>query len=173
MRIMGFDVSSSTVGWAVLDVTKQGIKYHQSGWFKPSKKGHVFANLTDLQTQILTLLQHHRPDKIAIEDLVQYMPKMSSAATIIKLAIYNRLVGLTAFEFLQAPPELYSVMAIRHGIKLNKQLPAKEDIPVLVEQRLQIKLTTQFKKTGSVRPEKFDEADAIACALFCALKQTI
>ncbi len=172
-RIMGFDISSSVIGWSVFNIDKkQNISLIDSGIYKPSKSGHLFENLKSLKEDILELLIEHKPDKVAIEDVIQYMPRASSANTIIKLSLYNRIVGLTAYEYLEEPPELYSVMAIRHGIKLTKELPKKEEIPELVEKLLSITLTRQYKKTGAIRSELYDESDAIACGLFCCFKLT-
>lgn len=170
---MSFDVSSSVIGWATFNIDKKNnTKLVDSGFFKPSKTGHLFENLKSTKEKILDLLEEHNPNKVAIEDIAQFMPKVSSANTIIKLALYNRLVGLTAFEYLNEIPELYSVMAIRHGLKLTKDLPKKEEIPELVEKLLGVTLPRQYKKTGVVRPELYDEADAIACGLFCCYKLT-
>jgi len=170
---MSFDVSSSVIGWAIFDIDKaNNIKLLDSGFYKPSKSGHLFENLKTLKEDILELLQEHKPDKVAIEDIAQFMPKVSSANTIIKLALYNRLVGLTTYEYLGEIPELYSVMAIRHGLKLTAQLPKKEEIPELVEKLLGVNLPRQYKKTGAIRTELYDEADAIACGLFCCYKMT-
>lgn len=170
---MSFDVSSSVIGWASLNIDKkENTKLLDSGFFKPSKNGHLFENLKSVKEEILDLLKEHKPDKVAIEDIAQFMPKVSSANTIIKLALYNRIVGLTAYEYLNEVPELYSVMAIRHGLKLTKELPKKEEIPELVEKLLSVTLPRQYKKTGMLRPELYDEADAIACGLFCCYKLT-
>lgn len=170
---MAFDISSSVIGWAILNINKNNnIKLISSGVYKPPKNGHLFENLKTLKDDIVELLIEHKPDKVAIEDIAQFMPKISSANTIIKLALYNRIVGLTVYEYLGQIPELYSVMAIRHGLKLTKQLPKKEEIPELVEKLLNITLTRQYKKTGAIRSELYDEADAIACGLFCSYKIT-
>lgn len=172
MRIVSFDVSSSVVGYAVIDIKKQDIKLFESGTFKPSKKSHVFENLRHLREQILEILEQYKPDKIAIEDIAQFMPKVSSANTIITLALYNRMVGLTAYEFLHEPPEMFSVMTIRHGLKRGSELPKKEEIPDLVENMLGVTLPVKYKKSGAIRTELYDEADAIAVGLYCAYKVT-
>jgi Holliday junction resolvasome RuvABC endonuclease subunit len=169
---MSFDVSSSVVGYAVFDLKGKDIKLIYSGTFKPFKKGHVFENLRHLREDINSLLEEYQPTKIAIEDIAQFMPKVSSANTIITLALYNRTVGLAAYEFLAEAPELCSVMAIRHGLKQSSVLPKKEEIPELVEKLLGVTLPVKYKKTGAIRTELYDEADAIAVGLYCAYKIT-
>jgi Holliday junction resolvasome RuvABC endonuclease subunit len=173
MKIMSFDVSSSVVGYAVLDISKKNeIRLVDSGTFKPYKKGHLFENLKNLREEIFDLLNQYVPDKVAIEDIAQFMPKVSSANTIITLALYNRMVGLAVYDFLDEAPELFSVMAIRHGLKQTSELPKKEDIPQLVENLLGVTLPVKYKKTGTIRPELYDEADAIAVGLYCSYKLT-
>lgn len=169
---MSFDVSSSVVGYAVFEIKKSDIKLLHSGTFKPSKRSHLFENLKSLRDDINQLFREHKPDKVAIEDIAQFMPKVSSANTIITLALYNRTVGLAAYEFLDEAPELFSVMTIRHGLKQTKELPKKEEIPQLVESLLGVTLPIRYKKSGAIRPELYDEADAIAVGLYCAYKLT-
>jgi len=173
MRVMGFDVSSSTIGWGLFNIDKKNnIKLLTSGFFKPAKNGNLFENLRALQEEINQLLKQHSPDQVSIEDIVQFLPRQSSANTIIKLAIYNRIVGLTVFNYLGKPPELCSVLAIRHGLKQTKDLPTKDQIPALVESLLKIKIPKQLKKTGSLKEEFYDQADGIACGLFYCYKLT-
>lgn len=173
MRLLAFDISTNTVGWTVLDVVHNDrIKFIKCGFLKPSKKGSIFERLKLLQIEINYLLNNYKPHKVAIEDIAQYMPGVSSANTIIQLSIFNRVVGLTVFEFLNESPELFNVMAIRHGIKLGNKLPKKEDIPTVVEKRLKIKLPTLYKKTGQLKDEFFDQADSVAVALYYAYKLT-
>lgn len=173
MRILSFDISSSTVGWAVFDIDKKSnIKLFDSGFFKPLKNGHIFNKLQNVRNHITILVKQYKPNKTAIEEIAQFMPKVSSANTIITLALYNRIVGLTIFDLLKEPPAMFSVMSIRHGLKLTKDLPKKEDIPQLVENILNIKLPVQYKKNGSIKSEMHDQADAIACGLYYCYKLT-
>ncbi len=170
---MGFDVSSSTIGWCVIDISKSNkLKLYDSGYFKPSKNGSIFERLIEVKEEISSLLNNYKPEQVAIEDIAQFMPKVSSANTIITLALYNRMVGLTIFENLKKSPELFSVMTIRHGLKQTKELPKKEEIPELVEKLLNINIPAQYTKSGKIKPERYDEADAIACGLYFAYKLT-
>jgi len=162
---MSFDVSSSTIGWAVFNIKNNKINLFDSGFFKPIKKNNIFENLSYVREQIKNLLDEYNPDEIAIEEIARFMPKLSSANTIIVLALYNRMVGLTVFDHLKKIPYLYNVMTIRHSIKLSKELPKKEEIPELVETILNITLPRKYTKNGIIKSELYDEADAIACGL--------
>jgi Holliday junction resolvasome RuvABC endonuclease subunit len=173
MKFMSFDISSTTTGWAVFNVDKKNnIKLLDSGFFKPSKNGDIFERLASVRADVNSLLKTFKPEEVAIEDITQFMPKMSSANTIITLALFNRTIGLAVYDFLNKSPHLYSVMAIRHGIKQTADLPKKEEIPALVESLLGVSLPRQYKKNGTPKDELHDEADAIAVGLFHAYKIT-
>jgi len=198
--IIGIDVSSSTIGWGVLEKDGDDIRFIDAGFIKPNKTTKkpkkltkkaaaakkpskkpvittsIFNSLHQVKADISDLLKKYKPDEIAIEDLVMFMPKKSTARTIITLAIYNRTVGLLCYEALSKEPSLYNVMSIRHRLKLDKQFPAKEDMPALIEQRLTIQfpwVTKTVKKKGVqtiiMCEESYDVADGIAVALYHAL----
>jgi hypothetical protein len=78
------------------------------------------------------------------------------------------MVGLLAFDYLKRSPELFNVMSIRHGLKLDKDLPKKEDMPELVAQHLGISFPYEYNKKGKSKTENEDKADAIAVALYYA-----
>ena len=163
MRILGLDASSSTIGWSILDHddatnTTELIAYD---YIKPPKKGNLLVRLHETRSLVNKVLNKYKPDIVAIEDIVSFMQGGSTAKTILLLAAFNRMVGLACFDFLEHPPALFNVMSIRHGIKLTKDLPKKEDIPALVESLLGITL----EMSTSIK-ERNDVADSIAVALF-------
>jgi hypothetical protein len=169
-KIIGFDISSTTTGWCVLDVDAElkNIKYIDSGYFKPIKDGTIFDRLSHSKEQIIKILDEHKPDEVVIEDLIQFMKGHSTAKTIITLSLFNRNVGMVAYDYLEKNPQLFSVMTIRHGIKTNKILPSKEEIPELVAQHLGIKFPYYYGKGGKIKTESYDVADAISVALYYA-----
>lgn len=179
MRVLGLDVSSSTIGWALLEVEATGSSHKVSlldvGFIKPPKNGSIIERLAATRTDIKALIEKLQPTKIAIEDIVQFMAGASTAKTIIILTAFNRMVGLVAHDYLaqyKETPEFFSVMAIRHGLKTGKKFPKKEDMPKLVCKQLNTKLNPILNKVGKVKPETYDRADAIAVALYYAYKLT-
>lgn len=179
VRILGFDVSSSTIGWALLVVEWAGnyykISLSDAGFIKPIKDGSIIERLASTRTEIKTLIERLQPTHIAIEEIVQFMAGGSTAKTIITLTAFNRMVGLVAHDYLvqyKETPKFFSVMSIRHGLKTGKKLPKKEDIPKLVCKQLNAKLNPILNKVGKVKPETYDRADAIAVALYYAYKLT-
>jgi hypothetical protein len=63
-------------------------------------------------------------------------------------------------------------MTIRHGLKINKLLPKKEEIPELVAKHLGITFPYQLNKKGKIKIENYDMADGIAVALYYSFKLT-
>jgi Holliday junction resolvasome RuvABC endonuclease subunit len=167
MRILGFDASSATVGYCVLDC-QEGLtpKLVVCNFFKPLKKGGIFERLKDLKTKVVEILEEYKPDEVCIEEIMKFMPRASTATTIIALATVNRTVGLCCYEYTNKEPLLYSVMAIRHKLKLTKIFPKKDQIQGLIETHLGIKLETLYNRNGKIKPETGDIADACAVALY-------
>jgi Holliday junction resolvasome RuvABC endonuclease subunit len=169
-RILGFDASSSTIGFAVLDLEKDTneVRFICCDYYKPPKKGDILERLLQTKKDIYQILDKWKPDYIAIEDIVQFMGGGSTAATIIILTSFNRMVGLTCLEYSKKSPKLFSVMAIRHGIKLADALPKKEEIPEVVATHLKMEPFLHYKKNGNIAIETYDMNDAIAVALYCS-----
>lgn len=171
--ILGLDVSSSTIGWCILkinDLTKD-IKYVDSGFIKPIKTGAITERIINTRDKITKIINNFLPDYIGIEDLIKFMPK-STATTVVMLTTFNRMVCVASYDFLKKSPQLFNVMSIRHGLKINKKLPKKEDMPELVAKHLGITFpyvyNTKGKKKGTIKVESGDIADGIAVALYYA-----
>ncbi len=171
-RVLGFDISSTTIGWCVLDIIDNEIKLVKMDYVKPPKDKSIIDRLFETRSKIQTIINRYKPDYIGIEDIIQFMKGASTAQTIIVLTTFNRMVCLLARDYLNKNPELFSVMTIRHGLKINKDLPKKEDIPALVSQHLGINfpyiLSTKGKNKGKIKVESYDMADGVAVALFYA-----
>lgn len=169
-RILGFDVSSTCIGYCLLewnDVTND-ISFKSMNHHKPIKTGNIVERLFKTKKVIDNIIKQYKPDYIGIEDIIQFMPQKSSAITIITLAVFNRMIGVAAHDFLNKSPELFNVMQIRHGLKFDKELPKKEDMPDLVAKHLGITFPYLYKKNGTRAPESEDMADGVAVALYYA-----
>jgi len=175
---MGLDISSKTIGWGILDVnieTKE-IKYIDSGIYHPLKKGHLIEKLSHTREAIIDIIYEYNPDEIVIEDILLYIANRSTAKTIVCLATFNRMICLLAYDYLNKIPNLISVSNIRKSIKLNKKdkMPIKEEIPEIIEKRLNIKFPYYYNTRGKDKGKKihissYDRSDALACALSFAL----
>jgi len=173
-RVLGFDVSSTTIGYCVLDIDESSgkIDFVAADYVKPIKKGNIIERIADTRTKIKKIIEITKPDYIGIEDIIQFMQGKSTAKTIIMLTSFNRMIGLLAYDYLGKSPELFSVMTIRHGLKIGKQLPKKEDMPELVSKHLGITFSYGVNKRGNAKVENYDMADGIAVALYYAFMLT-
>ena len=172
--ILGFDVSSTTIGWCSLswDGATNDITLIEMGFIKPPKKGSIIERIVETRNKVQKVIVDTKPDYIAIEDIVQFMAGKSTAKTIIMLTTFNRMIGLTAYDYLGKEPTWYSVMTIRHGLKTGKVLPKKEEMPDLVSKHLGITFPYEINKKGKVKVESFDMADGVAVALYHAFVLT-
>lgn len=169
--ILGFDVSSTTIGHCAVswDEITNDIKLVNAAYLKPLKKGSILERIVDTRNKIQKIIVDAKPDYIAIEDIIQFMAGKSTAQTIIMLTTFNRMIGLTAYDYLGKVPELFSVMTIRHGLKLTKDLPKKEDMPAVVSNHLGITFPYEYNRLGNIKVESYDKADGMAVALYQAL----
>lgn len=167
-KVLAFDVSSTTIGWCVLEIDGININFVYADYIKPLKKGLIIERVANTRNKIQDLINKVQPDYIAVEDIIQFMAGQSTAKTIIMLTTFNRMIGLCAYDYLKRSPELFSVMSIRHGLKTGTVLPKKEDMPELVAKHLGITFPYQYNKKGKVKVESFDMADGVAVALYYA-----
>jgi len=178
-RILGFDVSSETIGWGLVstDNTSGHIILIDSGYLKPIKDGQIIDRIIDTRNKVNDIIIACKPDYIGIEDIIKFMKGKSTANTIIMLTTFNRMIGVLAFDYLKFRPELFNVMTIRNGLKIGKISPKKEDIPELVAKHLGITFPYEYKtgkrsKVTKIVDESFDRADGIAVALYYAFVLT-
>lgn len=168
-QILAFDASTTTIAFAHLVVKNGKAELLACDHFNPSKKLDLFPKLSKVQDFVKSVLKATSCQQTAIEDIILHMAGFSTAKTISTLAVLNRTVGLTIFNETGLEPELINVMKIRHCLKLTKDLPKKEDMPVLVENYINVPFPYVYKKTGKQAIESQDRADAIAVGL-CSLK---
>ncbi len=166
------DASTATIGLCIVDYCDDKAKLKHQEYYKPPTKGNLFERLAAVRLYIQEKIDEFKPDDLAIEDIALYM-KLSTARTLATLAVLNRTVGLAIYNKTEKAPYLYNAMRIRHAIKLDKDLPSKEEIPELVAKMLNFKFPYEYRKKrdGSeiLKDEVSDMADAIAVAL-CHIK---
>lgn len=169
-RVLGFDCSSSCIGYSILEITSESeIKYISMDYLNPIKTGTIVQRLADTRDKIQKIIEETQPDYIGIEDIIKFMKGASSANTVILLTSFNRMICLLAHDYLkkfEREPALFSVMSIRHGLKLNKIFPKKEDMPELVSHHLRITFPWEMNKKNKPRVECYDKADGTAVCLY-------
>lgn len=172
MRAISFDISSTTIGYAVFEYDEVYFNLLKCSYLKPSKnkKLSLFDKFSAIKKEINKLFDEYKPEEIIIEEIIKYFPGASSANTIITLAVWNRMIGLYSYEYFNKSPHLFTALAVRHGIKRQKQFPTKEEIPALVKTYVG-NLDFPLNKKGELKTESYDMADAIALGLFFILKE--
>lgn len=170
-RIVCFDASTTTIGLSVLEQNIDGKIYlcHHE-FYKPPKSDYFLDDLLETKKFILSFIEEHNPDQVLMEEIVQFMQGKSSAKTVIKLAVFNRMIGLSYYEKYNKMPIMLNVLKVRHAIKLDNKLPQKEDIPELIAKHLGIEFPYYYKinrrtKEQEIMVESYDVADSIALGL--------
>lgn len=171
-RVLGIDCSSTTIGVCLLEINGDDIRFVDCSYLKPIKTGSIVDRMVDTRDKMKKIIEDYAPDYIGIEDIISFMQGKSTASTIITLTTFNRMICLLARDYLNKSPELFNVMSIRHGLKLNKKLPSKEEIPDLTAHHLGVKFPYKMNKKGLPAAESYDMADATAVALFYCFNLT-
>lgn len=170
-KVLSLDVSSSCIGIAILTENDDNsiiLNYLTS--YKPPKKGNILERILAVKEHILLILEEFEPDEVAIEDILLFMSRMSTAKTVVCLAIFNRTVGLTCLEKTNKLPFMYPVATIRATLKTGKERLSKEDMPSAVSKKLGIEWDWQLNRKGKPALSNFDRADSIAVGLCHILK---
>lgn len=166
-KVCGFDISSTTIGLSILSVDGEKITLDYSDYYKPTKDGNIIERLFETKKFILNFLKEKKPDYVAIEDILKFMKGGSSANTIILLAQFNRMIGLTALEKTKKVPQLIGVQTVRRLIRPEgwSGKVKKEDIPDLLMNHYKFDFTVKHNTKGNIAAETYDMADAVAVAL--------
>jgi hypothetical protein len=167
---LGFDVSSSCVGYGVLKQHDDGrLEVVAIGHFQPVKE-NIFDNLLDTKTHINEILHKYRPTDIAIEDILLFIKSKSSANTITLLSMFNRTVCLCCYEFLKSTgsknyPRLMDVKTIRETLSLDGEHVEKEDLPAILGKRLGINFPIIYNRKKNIDVKTYDQSDGMAVCL--------
>lgn len=171
-KILGLDVSTTTIGIAIVEFEKyiSDAKLIHTEYYKPNKKTDEINRLKEAVDYILKIAEKFKVDDVAVEEYIKFMKGSSGASTVIPLAIINTTLRLFIYEKLNIMPFVYNVLTIRHALKFDKKLPAKEDIPEIVARHLNINFPYEYKinrktKQQDIKIESYDVADSVAVAL--------
>lgn len=176
MKILGLDISSTTIGVALLNCHPKKLDLEIHSYYKPKKgKRSIYERLSNSKAAMASWMDGYQPDYVAIEDILLYLGgkkgrRKSNAQTITTLAIWNRTIGLQAFESSGKVPTLLSVEEIRKTLRIDgRNTPKKEEMPEVVAHHLGIDFPWvkyyNKKKEHANRNENYDIADATAVAL--------
>lgn len=174
-KVLSLDISSSTIGWALIEYNKEEINLLEYGYIKPPKKkrGSLSLRLSKTVDMITELIADTHPDEVAVEDYARKFSKgRSTANTIIILSTFNETVCLTAFRIMSKDVFRYPVATIRShvGKLFETKIVSKDDVfPEIVKKSKIFKV--ELNRNNNTKKESGDVADAIACGLTHALKE--
>lgn len=168
-KVLGFDISSSTIGYSLLGFDGEQIEIIEYGHLKPpsSNSGTLAFRALGASKMLKDLFLRIIPDYVAFEDYAnRFSEGRSSARTIIVLSVFNEMSAMTCLETLGFEPIKYPAITIRSALSKIKgeKITSKEDaFKFICDNYPDFKL--RYKKTKKIKDECFDEADAIAVAL--------
>jgi hypothetical protein len=189
-KVLGLDVSTKCIGFALFDiVTKELLELtHISPQPKPKKENKMEELLVKSEIFKTKILKYQG---LGIEKVVIEEPLLNSnnIYTIQTLLRYNTLIFKEIYEVLGVVPEFISTynsrkFAFPHLVQPNdkgkhvlfgglpKDIDKKLVIWELVAKR-EPQITWQYSKNNTLKKENFDQSDAYACALGYMKQQNI
>ena len=134
-KVLSLDISSTTIGWSVISYNKISFNpvLESYGYIKPTKKTkNMSERISDLEENISNLCKDLSDiNYVIVEDYASFFKGgLSSAKTIITLAIFNECTKFFLFKELKLLPEKASVHSIRSIIskKYNTNVKSKEEV---------------------------------------------
>ena len=169
-KVIGLDVSSSVIGYGIIEFDKDSISLVKYGHIKPpgSEKGSLAFRGLEASKKVRELLIAESPDAVAVEMYAnRFSAGRSSARTIIVLSFFNELMSLTSLDSVGIETDKYTVANIRSTISkyLKNKSISKDQIFEVIRATFP-SFTPRVNKNGNIGTESFDQADAIAVA-FC------
>jgi len=158
MRILGIDPGLQLAGYGVIDLASPRPKLIDGGVIRLNPKTSIPDRLVELETELESLVEEHKPDVCAVEQLYSHYkhPRtailMGHARGVILLVA--RRNGIIVEQF-AANRIKQSLTGHGHASKLQMQ-----------------RAVQSFWNLKSV-PEPPDVADALAVALCCGRAQTL
>jgi Holliday junction resolvasome RuvABC endonuclease subunit len=169
LRILGLDISSSTIGWSLVSYNEGKVVLTSYGHIKPptSKAGSLALRMSPAFDEITELFLSLKPDVVAIESYVnKFSPGRSSARTIIVLSSFNEMISMACFRALKFEAEKYTVARIRSVIskEYNIKLKTKDDVFDFVKKEFP-NFKIRLNRNKTIAKTVYDESDSIAVAL--------
>jgi len=135
---LGLDISTSNVGWCILDAHSSLVS---AGAVQLSKKKNIFDKCKEVRVTLAQLNQVHDISTVSIEENLQaFRPGLSSAKTIVTLARFNGMVTLMCHDEFQVEPGFLNVNSARKavGLKIDRKsdLSTKEQVLNFVKNKL-------------------------------------
>lgn len=162
MKILGLDISTSVVGWAITD--ENGTLLEYGAWDLKNK--NKFPDIFEKGKFVGDQLQKLKVDRVFIEqNLFMFQAGASSAKVLNQLSKFNGMVSMLCFYHLNIKPDYISSGTARknNNIKIPKGSKAKEVVmKSLLDNETSFSVT--YTPKGNIAPKYYDMADAIVIA---------
>lgn len=189
-KVLGLDISTKTIGWALFDIkTKELLELtHISPQPKPKSENKMEELLLKAE-MFRTKINNYK--NLGITSVIIEEPLLNSnnVYTIGTLLRYNTLIFKEIYDALGIVPEFISTynsrkFAFPHLVKENdkgkfvlfgglpKDIDKKMVIWELVAKR-EPQISWQYTKNNTLKKENFDQSDAYTCALGYMKQQNI
>ena len=177
IKVLGLDISSATIGWAILNMEKGEVSLSEYGHISPpkSKAGSLTFRASKAFDEVLELIAEKNPEIVVVESYANKFPAgRSTARTIIVLSVFNEVVSMAALRALGQDPIRYPVTTIRSKLSrlAGKKITSKEECFEFICDYFST-FTVRKNRNDNVSKECFDEADAIAAALAYYVKEIL
>jgi len=118
MKILGIDVSTSNIGFCVIDTEQPQMNRVCEAYGLPlSKVRGLYAKSCELRSHIQRVSQDHDIAAIVVEEPLQsFRSRMSSAGTIALLNRFNGIVSYIARSELHCPLTLVNAVSARKSV---------------------------------------------------------
>lgn len=189
-KVLGLDISTKTIGWALFDIeTKELLELtHISPQPKPKSENKMEELLLKAE---MFRIKINNYKNLGITSVIIEEPLLNSnnVYTIGTLLRYNTLIFKEIYDALGIVPEFISTynsrkFAFPHLVKENdkgkfvlfgglpKDIDKKMVIWELVAKR-EPQISWQYTKNNTLKKENFDQSDAYTCALGYMKQQNI
>ena len=163
--ILGLDVSTSRIGWAIVNDKQELV---DSDFFKTNKKHSLEERAMEVKNNIIDpIMALHDITEIRIEEpFMMFSGGKTTARTMSSLQRFNGMVSLAAHQALGRPPTLVGATTARSrcGIKVPRGTKAKQVVMMWCASQYD-NFIMDYTRHGNPKPGLDDEADAIIVAL--------
>jgi len=168
-KVLGLDVSTKTIGWALFDITtKQLLELtHISPQPKPKKENKMEELLVKAE-MFRTKLSNYQGLGITHVVIEEPLLNSNNVYTISTLLRYNTLIFKEVYDVLGVVPEFISTYNSRKFAFPHLIQPNDKGKHVLYPQ-----ITWQYTRNSTLKKENFDQTDAYTCALGFMKQQEI
>ena len=136
---LGLDISTSNVGWCLVDPEQRMLV--DAGAIELKKCKDIFAKCSRVRDKLSFLNIQHDISDISIEENLQaFRPGFSSAKTIVTLARFNGMVTLISHDEFKIQPRFLNVNNARKlvGLKIERksEVSTKDQVLNFVKQEV-------------------------------------